>query len=815
MAPDEAGHAPATRREADELLQGLAGPGTSLRDDQWVAIDGLVNRRERMLVVQRTGWGKSAVYFIAAKLLRRRGRGASVIISPLLALMRNQVAAAQRAGIVAETVNSANMTEWDDIQRRVAAGQVDVLLVSPERLNNPQFRDDVLPSLAQAAGMVVVDEAHCISDWGHDFRPDYRRIRDLLAGLGPGVPVLATTATANDRVVEDVRAQLGDGTGVLRGGLDRESLRLNVVRLPDTTKRPAWLASHLRQLPGSGIIYCLTVAAAEDLAEALIAAGYDVAAYTGRTDAAERERLEAALLNNEVKALVATSALGMGFDKPDLGFVVHMGAPGSPISYYQQIGRAGRGTDRAEVVLLPGAEDRDIWEYFASLSFPSEDVVRMLLDELASYGDQPASTARLETAVDLSRSRLEQVLKVLDVDGAVRRVRGGWIATGAPWEYDTARYGGLAEARKAEQEAMLAYERLGDAPGSKVVTDEEGTPDGEGGDGSSSRNGDPDPDACRMLFLRRQLDDPTATGPCGRCDNCTGRHLSPDIDAEVDDVVRARLTEPGVRIPARKQWPTGLDRLMAGGDGLGRAGSTLGVTGLRVPLKGKIAGVGEGRAIGRLNDIARGPALTTLLTEASWRPGPDWRSDRVLRDLVDVLAGWDWEVRPDTVVALVTHDTVDLDAHAAGAAAAGSTAAGAMDAGTTAPGDAALHGSSPDGAALHGSGPDGAALHGSALDEIAVACAIAISDIGRMRFGGVLPVRDGSRPVEAQNSAYRVAGLADRWDWTAISDLELGNGPILLVTDCIDTGWSITLTAAALASATGRDVLPLALASRG
>nr|WP_035120589.1 RecQ family ATP-dependent DNA helicase [Corynebacterium freneyi] len=799
MAPAESGHAPATRREAVELLQGLAGPGTSLRDDQWVAIDGLVNRRERMLVVQRTGWGKSAVYFIAAKLLRRRGRGASVIISPLLALMRNQVAAARRAGIVAETVNSANMTEWDDIQRRVAAGQVDVLLVSPERLNNPQFRDDVLPSLAQAAGMVVVDEAHCISDWGHDFRPDYRRIRDLLAGLGPGVPVLATTATANDRVVEDVRAQLGDGTGVLRGGLDRESLRLHVVRLPDTTKRPAWLASHLRQLPGSGIIYCLTVAAAEDLAEALTAAGYDVAAYTGRTDAAERERLEAALLNNEVKALVATSALGMGFDKPDLGFVVHMGAPGSPISYYQQIGRAGRGTDRAEVVLLPGAEDRDIWEYFASLSFPSEDVVRMLLDELASYGEQPASTARLETAVDLSRSRLEQVLKVLDVDGAVRRVRGGWIATGAPWEYDAARYGGLAAARKAEQEAMLSYERLGDAPGGKGAPDVAGgagTPDGVGGGGSSSRNDGPDPDACRMLFLRRQLDDPTATGPCGRCDNCTGEHLSPDIDAEVDDVVRARLTEPGVRIPARKQWPTGLDRLMAGGDGLGRAGSTLGVTGLRVPLKGKITGVGEGRAIGRLNDIARGPALNALLTDASWRPGPDWRSDRVLRDLVDVLAGWDWEERPDTVVALVTHDAVDLDAHAAaGAAAAGSTATGSADPGTTA--------------------PDDAALHGSALDEMAVACAIAISDIGRMRFGGVLPVRDGSRPVEAQNSAYRVAGLADRWDWNAISDLELGDGPILLVTDCIDTGWSITLAAAALASATGRDVLPLALASRG
>ena len=776
---------PATRAEADELLQGLAGPGTSLRDDQWTAIDALVNRRERLLVVQRTGWGKSAVYFIAAKLLRRRGRGASVIISPLLALMRNQVAAARRAGIRAETVNSANMTEWDDIQRRVAGGEVDVLLVSPERLNNPQFRDDVLPSLARAAGMVVVDEAHCISDWGHDFRPDYRRIRDLLAGLGAGVPVLATTATANDRVVEDVRSQLGDGTGVLRGGLDRESLRLNVVRLRDTTKRPAWLASHLRELPGSGIIYCLTVAAAEDLAEALTAAGYEVAAYTGRTDAAERERLEAALLGNEVKALVATSALGMGFDKPDLGFVVHMGAPGSPISYYQQIGRAGRGTDRAEVVLLPGAEDRDIWEYFASLSFPAEDVVRSLLAELETYGDQPASTARLETAVDLSRSRLDQVLKVLDVDGAVRRVRGGWVATGAPWEYDAARYGGLAEARKAEQNAMIAYERLGDGAAAGGTTEDaagtNGAPEVDvaaGGAGASSSNRSPDPDACRMLFLRRQLDDPTATGPCGRCDNCTGRHLSPDVDADVDDVVRARLTEPGVRIPARKQWPTGLDRLMAGGDGHGRAGATLGATGLRVPLNGKIHGISEGRALGRLNDIARGPALMQLLADASWRPDASrWKQDRTLRSVVEVLAGWDWDVRPDTVVALVTHDVVDASA----------------------------------GAALEAGSP----AHGSALDEMVVACAIAVSDIGRMAFGGVLPVRDGSRPVDAQNSAYRVAGLADRWDWAAIGDIELGDGPILLVTDCIDTGWSVTLAAAALASATGRGVLPLALAARG
>ena len=297
----------ATREQADELLKGIAGPHAALRDDQWTAIDSLVNQRKRMLVVQRTGWGKSAVYFIAAKLLREAGEGPSIIVSPLLALMRNQVEAAARAGIRAATINSANMTQWEGIQERI--GELDLLLISPERLNAPDFREEVLPQLSQSVGMLVVDEAHCISDWGHDFRPDYRRIALLIDDLRSDTPVLATTATANDRVVADVVAQLGEGTGVLRGGLDRESLSLNVVQLADPTLRAAWIAQYLAQVEGSGIIYCLTVAAAHDLAEALETAGWNVAAYTGRTEAEERERLERALIGNELKALVATLSL--------------------------------------------------------------------------------------------------------------------------------------------------------------------------------------------------------------------------------------------------------------------------------------------------------------------------------------------------------------------------------------------------------------------------------------------------------------------------------------------------------------------------
>ena len=343
------------REAAQRSLRALAGPGASLRPDQWSAIEALVVERRRALVVQRTGWGKSAVYFIATALLRERGAGPTVIVSPLLALMRNQVAAAERAGIRAVTINSANTGEWEETYAEIQAGQVDVLLVSPERLNNPSFRDLVLPRLASSAGMVVIDEAHCISDWGHDFRPDYRRLREVVAGLPAGVPVLATTATANARVTRDIAEQLGTGQGgslpalVLRGPLDRESLQLSVLRLPQAALRLGWLADYLADLPGSGIIYTLTVAAAHEVAEFLRDRGYQAEAYTGQTDPEQRLRIEESLLGNELKAVVATSALGMGYDKPDLGFIVHLGAPQSPVAYYQQIGRAaGRGAGRGD-----------------------------------------------------------------------------------------------------------------------------------------------------------------------------------------------------------------------------------------------------------------------------------------------------------------------------------------------------------------------------------------------------------------------------------------------------------------------------------
>ncbi len=589
------------RDDAEEILRRLAGPGATLRDDQWRAIEALVADRRRVLLVQRTGFGKSAVYFVATALLRGReagqaGAGPTVIVSPLLALMRNQVDAAAAAGIHAATINSANVEEWADIEKRIAAGEVDVLLVSPERLNNPDFRDRVLPSLAASCGLLVVDEAHCISDWGHDFRPDYRRIRTFLDGLPDGVPVLATTATANQRVTDDVAAQLGGGSLVLRGALDRESLRLGVLSLPGPAHRLAWLAAHLGDLAGSGIIYTLTVAGATDLAAFLRAQGHDVVAYSGKTDTAEREAAEADLLANRVKALVATSALGMGYDKPDLGFVIHLGAPASPIAYYQQVGRAGRAVDNADVLLLPGAEDERIWRYFASLAFPAAEHVTETLQTLAA-ADRPLSTQVLETRVDLRRNRLEMMLKVLDVDGAVRRVKGGWTVTGQPWSYDAERYSRVAAQRLHEQKIMREYATTAD---------------------------------CRMRFLRDQLDDPYAAA-CGRCDRCIDPWFSAEVPPEALAAAEAHLGRAGVVVEPRRMWPAG---------------------GADIGLSGKIAPAEQadpGRVLARLSDLGWGSRLRDLLrAPAAEVPAP------VFDAVVKVLAEWGWERRPVGVVALAS-----------------------------------------------------------------------------------------------------------------------------------------------------------------
>ena len=509
---------------AEALLRELTGNAdATLRPSQLEAISTLARDRRRVLLVQRTGWGKSAVYFITTKLLRDQGAGPTLLVSPLLALMRNQIQAAARMGLRAATLNSSNIDEWAAVRAAIDADEIDVLLVSPERFANAGFRAEVLPVVSPRSGLLVVDEAHCISDWGHDFRPDYRRIVAILEVLPDGVPVLCCTATANDRVVADIEHQLGDNLAVLRGPLAREGLALHVLDLPAQAQRLAWLAERVPELPGTGIVYCLTVRDTGIVAGWLRSNGIDAVAYSGGDDDEHRAEVERRLLANEVKVVVATSALGMGFDKPDLAFVIHYQAPGSSIAYYQQVGRAGRGLDESLGVLLRGAEDVDIQDWFITMAFPPPDVTDRVLGYLA---DTPGlvGLAELEKQVNLGRSRLTVLLKVLEVEGAVVATGQKYRRTNEPWHYDQARIAGVTAQRRAEQQQMRDY----------ATTTE-----------------------CRMAFLQRLLDDPTPTD-CGRCDRCRDISLA-GVSPGLVEAARRHLCDAPLGIEPRKQWPFRVD----------------------------------------------------------------------------------------------------------------------------------------------------------------------------------------------------------------------------------------------------------------
>ncbi|ENM3943390.1 RecQ family ATP-dependent DNA helicase [Vibrio cholerae] len=484
------------RAQAQQLLQtALANPTAEFRDGQWEAIDALVNHRQKLLVVQRTGWGKSSVYFISTKIFRDRGMGPTIIVSPLLALMRNQIESAQRLGIVAETMNSTNAPDWEAVKQRILNNQIDCLLISPERLANDNFIETVLQPISDRISLMVIDEAHCISDWGHDFRPDYRRIVNILRQLPPNTPVLGTTATANNRVVEDIQIQLGD-IQIQRGPLSRDSLALQTMVLPDQASRLAWLAQVIPTLEGTGIIYTLTVRDAEQVAQWLKDNGINACAYHGSVEAEGfensneyREHLENMLLQNDIKALVATTALGMGYDKPDLSFVIHYQAPGSIVAYYQQVGRAGRGIEHAIGVLMSGTEDTDIHEFFRSSAFPSEPQVNEILAVLAA--SDGLSIPRIEERTNLRHGQIEKVLKLLSVESPAPVIKVGsqWRRTAVHFTMDRERIEHLTSQREQEWQEVQAYLCAAD---------------------------------CKMTYLRRALDDNDLT-PCGKCASCLGQ----------------------------------------------------------------------------------------------------------------------------------------------------------------------------------------------------------------------------------------------------------------------------------------------------
>ncbi len=495
------------QEQAQQLLQtALANPNARFRHGQWEAIDALVNQRQKLLVVQRTGWGKSSVYFISARIFRDQGMGPTIIVSPLLALMRNQIDSARLLGIEAETMNSTNTTNWQAVTQRILNDQIDCLLISPERLANDEFIATVLQPIADRIALMVIDEAHCISDWGHDFRPDYRRIVSILRQLPGNTPVLGTTATANNRVVEDIQTQLGD-IQIQRGPLIRESLALQSTVLPDQASRLAWLAQVIPLLPGTGIVYTLTVRDAEQVTKWLNLKGIDAKAYHGSIEAEGfensnlyRQHLEDLLLNNQLKVLVATTALGMGYDKPDLRFVIHYQAPGSIVAYYQQVGRAGRGIESALGVLMSGAEDQDIHAFFRKSAFPAEAQINEILQVLEQ--SDGLAIRSIEEQTNLRHGQIEKVLKLLSVENPAPVIKEGsrWRRTPVHYRMDHARIAHLTQQREQEWAEVQVY--LVDS-------------------------------LCKMTFLRRALDDNDPT-PCGKCAACLNQ---PVVDVPIDPIL--------------------------------------------------------------------------------------------------------------------------------------------------------------------------------------------------------------------------------------------------------------------------------------
>lgn len=584
---------------ARELLQQALGAKADFHPGQLEAILALVDDRERVLVVQRTGWGKSLVYFIASALLREQGYGPTILISPLLSLMNDQIRMAERMGVTAQTLNSHNEAEWLEIEAALRKDELDVLLISPERLANDRFRTRTLAQIPLGLGLFVVDEAHCISDWGHDFRPDYRRIRGLVAQLPRAVPLLATTATANDRVIADITDQLGDDLRLIRGPLGRKSLCLQIVRLPAQAERLAWLASYIPSVQGSGIVYVLTHADAWLVSRWLECRGIEAPAYLGGMEREKRETLERRLLENDVKALVATVALGMGFDKPDLGFVVHYQRPSSPIAYYQQIGRAGRTVDRAEVVMLAGEEDDAIADHFIESAFPPEEELREVLGVLDQVEDM--SIERLLGQVNLSRGAIERALKNLEVEGAVMRQSGRYARTPTLWLPDSERVQGVIAARRRERERMAEF----------VETD-----------------------GCLMAFLCRELDDPTDE-VCGRCANCAGPFATFEPrEQDIQDASRF-LRHMHRPIAPRRRWPGGLE---------GRGGY--------IPSEVQLR---EGRALSMYGDAGWG----RLVRAGKYRDGRF--SDELVEAVAEMLTRyWQPDVTPTWVTAVPSLRAAEL-----------------------------------------------------------------------------------------------------------------------------------------------------------
>lgn len=498
------------------LREMTGNPVSEFHEDQWESIDELVNKQNQLLVVQRTGWGKSAVYFIATKIRRSQGFGKTLIISPLLSLIRNQIDSAAKLGLNVVSYNSSmSQNERKFAENKILASQVDAIIIAPEQLGQSYFAENILSKISSNIGLFVVDEAHCISDWGHDFRPDYGRIVRVLQNMPKNMPVLATTATANNRVVNDIKQQLGDGLSIIRGTLTRKSLQLHNISISNKSERLAWLAYNLPLFEGTGIVYAKTTKDCEIVAGFLQTQGINAHAYHSQIDSDEaKANLEMALINNEIKALVATSALGMGFDKPDLSFVIHYQSPGNVVEYYQQVGRAGRGIDNAIGVMMLGQEDARIQQYFIESAFPKEQQINQLLEVIEQKDGCRLSD--LEPEVNFSKGKIKEIIKFLMIEypSPILKHDNQYLRTQFDYQLPVEKIERLNSIKQKEWESLIQYHQ---------------------------HNG------CLMQYLSSELDDPDCA-PCGKCHNCKpesklSEDTKSDLVLQANDYLRHRYIQ--------------------------------------------------------------------------------------------------------------------------------------------------------------------------------------------------------------------------------------------------------------------------------
>ncbi len=497
-------------------LHSVYGDNARFREGQYEAIEATLTKK-RTLVVQRTGWGKSLVYFICAKLIREDSGGVALVVSPLLSLMDNQMSAAVAMGLRCEMLNGSTKDRRVEILSKMEMGEVDLVLVTPETL----FAEGVFERITGKIkiGLFVVDEAHCISDWGHDFRMEYSRLSMVVRGLPSSVPVLATTATANDRVVCDLERQLGTGVYVSRGPLSRDSLYIQVLNMTDKVSRYAWILENVPKFTGSGIIYCLTRADCEHLSDFLRQNGIDAEAYYSRMGKEDenRETLER-FYNDEIKVLVATVKLGMGYDKGNIAFIIHYQSPANIVSYYQQIGRAGRNIPRANIFLMSGKEDEDIVNHFIDTAFPTKEESEGVIHLLKEEGD--LSLYQLYARLNLRFDRVSKAIEFLLQGGYIEKSGRYYTLTSSPFIYNSEYYGAITEIRRSEWRQM------------RMLSKESG---------------------CYLRFIVSSLDDGEARN-CGHCANCSGKEFGEEVSLSSLESASNYINASILTIEPRKKW---------------------------------------------------------------------------------------------------------------------------------------------------------------------------------------------------------------------------------------------------------------------